>query len=462
MIALFYFVLFIFIIIFELLRKKQRQFDYLTFFNIYFIGYYIYPAFMMNANFLDYTSRYYRYLGNTQGTFKACALILLSYIIIVLSYLFTRTKNNKNIDFYANDNKKEYSYLKQNLLIKKINIFLVVIGIISFVIYGSMFGGVKQLLLYAGNIRGGLISAGGDGSLEFIRRFTVALMYPSYFLFNKYLVTKKDKTKLMISFVLAGVWLVSNAGRGAVLQYILILYLTYLLAKNKKINLRKFILLFAVIFIGINYLRPIFMSLMYLQDGFNVFWDEFLKISSTGRYVVGGMKDVLYNLAYYLEHKYTSLEISIMAVDSGWHNMNFFYEIIIAIVSIIPSKFIFFSKPDSIIFYNTLYITGNYESLIPPGYIALGYYSFSLVGVIIFSWLFGVIGKKLNDYFSGIKFYSADILYVSVMFIWLDIFVAGELRQTLQRFFVLIIVLIYFTFKYNGFMKKFKKGRLNE
>jgi len=396
MLSVFYFVIFLAIVFFELTRKKQRLFDYLTFFNIYFVGFYLFPAFVINCSLIDYTSRYSRYLENIQGTLHAAILILFSYIMVVIGYIFTKRKSRKKITVEIKN---------ETLVFRRVNYALIIIGLISLIIYGGMFGGVKRLLLYAGSIRGGLIVADGDSNIEFIGRFIAALMYPSYFIFSRYLKTKKGKIKLIISFAFAALWLIVHAGRGAVLEYILVLYLTYMLVENKKIDPIKIIGLFAVIFIGINYLRPIFTNLMYLQDSFGVFWNKFINESTSGRYAVNGIQDVFLKLSYYLDYKYVSLEVAIQAVNSGVHRINFFFEIFIALISIIPSKFLFFTKPASITFYNTLYITGIHESKmqIPSGGIALGYYSLSWVGVILFSLLVGVIGKKLNNLFYEVK-----------------------------------------------------------
>ncbi|WP_215193270.1 O-antigen polymerase [Exiguobacterium sp. s95] len=443
---LLYLLLAIIIIVIEVYRKKEFFFDFLSFFNLYFIGYYLFPAFIYNASFIEYHGRYEKYLGELSGSFKAFILIFMSYVFVLLGYQYLAKKIKlKRINNNNNTEKKHYDFSGKVIIIT--SIVLWIIGLLSLFVYSRSFGGIVNLILNSGHIRDGNYVSSGDGSLEFIRRFIVALIYPSYFLFAYFLKNQKLLLLLIFSIVISFLWFFINAGRGAILQYILILFLIYALVKNKKINILKTSFIGFIFFVGINYLRPFFNSLMYLKDGVDVFKKQFIITSTSGRYSIEGFKDVIYTFSYYLEHKYVSLEVAIKSVDSGRHIVNFFSEFGIAILSLIPSKFLFFEKPDSIIFHNTYYITGIYESSIPPGAIALGYYSLSSIGVVIFSVGFGLLGKKLNDYFMSINNVISKPLYVSSMFVWLDLFVAGEIRQTLQRYFVYILLLAFFIIK---------------
>ena len=100
-----------------------------------------------------------------------------------------------------------------------------------------------------------------------------------------------------------------------------------------------------------------------------------------------------------------------------------------------------FDRPPSVISFNTAYITGVFESRIPPGGIAFGYYAYSWLGVLVFSVATGVIGKKVGKFFLSFDNEYGRVLYVVYGFFWIFFFFNGEIRQTLQRDSLLIVLL---------------------
>ena len=293
----------------------------------------------------------------------AAIVMLSSYWLIVFGYMF-----GSKIKFERGSNYRKYIPNERRFFKYAIAIFLS-IGLMSLVVYASLFGGLRQLLYFTNQIRNSAI-ASEDSSIEFIRRFIPALMYSSYFIYAGYL-TNKSKKHVVIALLVSSPWFIVNGGRGAILTYLLILFFSYMLQRKKKLPLFRGMMIGIVIILGINYLRPLFMSFEHLQYGFSSFKEAFVNYSSSGRYDMNSIVDYIYMLSDSFSTKYISLEVAIDSVNSGKHQMNFFYEFIIAFFSVIPSRFLPFEKSASIVSYNTQYITGVFQSQIPPGGVSI-------------------------------------------------------------------------------------------
>ncbi|MFW6016196.1 MAG: O-antigen polymerase [bacterium] len=437
MLLLFYVFLFFYIIFFEFFRKKDNKFDYLTIFNIFFISYYIFPAIMILIELNEYTNRYIqRY--NVDYNFEYS----MTWIIIVMAYFFV-VLGFYLVPKYVPSNKSTFIRVIPNeeRFKKRITMVLIIVGTISLIIYAMNFGGIKQLFLYSNAIRNATVES-NNPSLEFFRRLIPAYMIASYFFYSSYL-ENKNIVKLLIAVILASIWFFIHAGRAAILTYVIILFLIMLFNNKKKISIIKLWKVGILSILGINYLRPLFMSMQHLDKGFNEFIEAFTNYASSGRYLMRSIQDFIFMLSDSFSHMYISLETSVRVVNSGVHNINFFYDFLIAIISLIPSVLLPFEKPYSIASYNTMYITGYFQSQIPPGGVAFGYYSLSWIGVIMFSLFVGIIGKKISNYFISFQSNFGNTLYVVCMFLWVELFFNGEPRHTLQRNFVLIVLLLF-------------------
>jgi hypothetical protein len=242
---------------------------------------------------------------------------------------------------------------------------------------------------------------------------------------------------------MASLYLVVNAGRGAILTFILVLVFANYLYTEKKVKLRTWVIITLLIAIGIIYLRPLLTSLSSLKDGFSTFISEFSRRAHTGKADITSIKDMIFNVSYYLEHKYVSLETAINAIAEGRYEFNFFVDIWAAAIAVFPSVILPFSKPNSIDTYNTMLILGTTANgVIPPGGVAFGYYSLGLVGVIIFSFFVGIVGKRTEIFFDSFDSRYMSILKTVNMFVWIDLFINGELREWVLRYFIFICIMI--------------------
>ena len=288
----------------------------------------------------------------------------------------------------------------------------------------------------------------GD-SIAFLSQFVVCFLYASYLAFIKYLKKEISISKFIFHIIWAVIYLIIHAGRGAILTYVITMFFIYIFTSGKKIKTKNLLLLFIVVLLGVSYLRPLLVSLSSLTDGFSAFLKAFSNRISSNNSVGFSLSGLLSKLCFYVEHKYISTEVAIASINNNIISINYFRDIWVALVALIPASFLPFAKPNSIAYYNTALIMGNNSitGVIPPGGVAFGYYALGFVGVIIFSSAIGTAGKKLVDYFDS---YKSDYMYgikIINMLIWIDFFINGELKECVIRYFVFLVFLIVIKIK---------------
>lgn len=420
---------------------KHRKFDYFSFFIIYFFGYYIIPGYVLNM-FPNYQGRYGFSFSYGDGTLLAFLMILIAYLSILIGYKYNYTFGGKNtyikIDTiaYIPNEDKFFSYI--------IYLFWI-IGILSLFVRGSSYGGVSNMIMNSAYIRNGDIATENKGSLILqLSGYSLScLMYASYFVYIKYLKKQASKIMLAVSIFLAIVYLIVNAGRGAIIIYLFCMIFINYSFSEKRLKVYTWVLMFVILTLGVNYLRPLLISFSVIGDGFHAFINDFItRVNSTSS-TEFSFSNLMYRLCYYFEHKYVSLETAIRVIDNGTYSFNFFVDIIVALLALVSSSILPFKKPSPISVYNTAFILGTRNvGAIPPGGVAFGYYALGGIGVFLFSFFMGVIGKKLtiffdsfhSDYMEGMKFVN--------MFIWIDFYINGDLRQGVLRWLPYLCLLI--------------------
>ena len=94
----------------------------------------------------------------------------------------------------------------------------------------------------------------------------------------------------------------------------------------------------------------------------------------------------------------------------------------------LPKSIAYQLTPYSTIEWNTLYLTGVFERTVPPGPIAFGYYSFGILGVVLFSIMLGLFTALLDKVFDVIGPLNHSVfifLYSCVIFIMTNIVYHG-------------------------------------
>lgn len=441
MIGLLYIVLGIFIVFTEIVRiLNHEKLNYLTIFKVYFIGYYIVPASIHNL-MPSYRSRYSYALASGEGTFTAFIAIFLAFLFVWLgyskNYVFGRKSEYRNRIYYIENEERFFSHAI---------VILWMLGIVSFIFHCYSYGGITKAIFNSALIRNGEIESTASGSLLFISKFVSCLMYASYLVFIKYLRKNTNIVVFAFSLILAAIYLLVNAGRGAIILYCITMVFIYISVTGKKIKISTWIMMFAIVLLGVTYLRPLLISMTNLKYGIDAFFDSFMSSVKSNENTAFTIENLLYRLCYYLEHKYVSTEIAIEAIRSSKYSYSFFIvDIFVALIAVIPEAILPFKKPETISYYNTLLIGENAKyktGTIPPGSIGFGYYSMGLIGVGLYSFIFGVCGRKLVNFFDCFDSKYIEALKFVNCFIWIDFFINGDLRQCVVRNFVFIMLLI--------------------
>lgn len=265
---------------------------------------------------------------------------------------------------------------------------IVVIGIFVFVafnIYTYQYGGFLRTVELSGFIRQGFQDQvlQTDGQLLFIQNLT-----PVAFILLPTSVVLLSKEKNAVALVLFGlsfllsamIWLILGS-RGHIVISLLLLFFCYMMFKHngkKAIKPRTFLLMILGAFV-IDYFLGIGKTLssalyredLTLLDAFRDF--KYAPLSS----LVG----------YYDEY----IASAIVSISMKNISYTYFYDSLIAPAYLVPSRLFDFSKPESVVYFNTYMVIGVWESVVPPGLIAYGNYALGGIGIVISASIYGFV-----------------------------------------------------------------------
>lgn len=422
MIAITYLVLLFFMLFIEIIRKKQRSFDFLSWFHIIFALAYPFPAFLLEANFGGHVAEmnYDRaqYVTNIQTMFG----IFIGYLCVL-------------IGFHAKSAEK----LGKRIIIKpptdrKLIIFSVVLllfSCLSIQIYGSQYGGVIVALTQTNLIRAGEVER---GPLVFFKNFILASGFASYFLASLLFISKIKKGRLILlalfafSVVTSFIAATLTSGRMPMINYFLGFYLASIVY-TEKLSL-SFTLPFAsVMSLFMFYGKPFFFSLTAIPKGFDAVIDTFTTAISSESSSDFSLYTLMSNFVYPVH----SLDAAFNTIYQERLFVDWYY----GFASFIPRKLINIDLPERISAYNTEYIVGQVSYSIPTGFLAFGVYSMSWLGLIIVCLVFGWVGgflqtamlKHIND------IYWMPFLFVLTLQVWADYQPSGDPEVFLKAYF---------------------------
>ncbi|MUG92017.1 hypothetical protein F7734_05900 [Scytonema sp. UIC 10036] len=435
MLATAYLGLIVFIIFLEFFRKKAKAIDFLSLFNIIYILMYPLPAFLLDADWRSSSSllnfRSTLYISNIQTGLA----IFIGYFVVVLGfYSSSSQKNGGNILIKSKDN-----------MVVLLSYFLLLLSMISIYLYSSQYGGFVYALSNANLIRQQADIVDTGGGLVFFKHFMVLSQLTSYLLASFLFIKKIKKRRLLLFFVFIFSIVISTiavtmiGSRGGWITYYIVFYLVYVLQTGKfswgfVIPFVCFISLFIV------YGKPLFFSLTALPDGLGAVvekFQEFLRNSP--------------DEGFSFEKFMSSFVYPLHSLDAAFYTNyepRLFVDWIYAFVTLLPERLLNdIEVPQTISYYNTYYIIGTNEYEIPTGFLAFGIYSMSWFGLILVCFIYGWIGRYLQNILLNNIFDICWVpfLYIVIAKIWLDYFTAGDPRvlifPNLGLFFSMILLL---------------------
>ncbi len=433
MLAAAYLGLFFFILLLESTRKKNNKIDFLSLFNLFFILLYLMPMFMLTANVIKpgMTMRYLEYKYDTN--IPILISIFLTYLMVVMGFYSTSATNSAN-------RVKLKNISDQTIL--TIAFVLLLFSSVSIYIFSSEYGGILNAIANSNLIRNGAVER---TSLSFFKRF-VYFSFAASYLFGSYFFIKKSRKNkikvgllLLVSLFVALVASLIVAARSTMIVAFSIFYLVYV-TKTKKWHLKFLLPGIVATIIVILYGKAFFFSLTGLPDGYHGVVNKFTETIRDKESSNYSFADIIKTFTYPIYSLYPAFnEHYEMRLLSDW---------LYGILSFIPDKLLNIESEETVSYWNTQYLVNTNEYDIPTGYIAACIYSFSWSGLIIFSFVYGWIGRYLQNilqkYFD--KIYWMPFIYIITAKVWSDLLIYGDPKTFLQTnfcFLILILILLF-------------------
>lgn len=432
MMALYYFLMGIFIILFELIRPKRWKFDFLSMINLKIFLLYPLSGFVLNYDFVRFASRDAKYVGADRlGTLSAAMGISWGYLFVLLGYYFYKPGKLARITFSHHKSIGFYTTLA----------FIGILLSISFIyIYSLQYGGFISALQLSDAIRSAAID---PGPFSFMKRLFPLVELCSYLIFSLLFVGRVQKFRGIlyaffgISIILTFLTLVMRAGRLNFIEYALTFYLLWVMHK-KKLYLKYLIFIFPLAIIVILFGDQFFSSLRPGAPDLDL--NLFLSGETGSDEDKGWLAEIFKNFYF----AYISLEVAFQVALTQQHHLRFFMDVIYGFFSLLPEIFLGIHVPDTIAYFNTEYITGVYESLIPPGIFAFGIYSMWWPGLFIVSFILGYLVRLLQEFsFNNLHLsFWGPLIFVLFLFLAGKL-IAGEPRVFFQSSIIKMLACIY-------------------
>lgn len=427
-----YVILIISIVIFDIYRKPKISYDFIRIFNIFFVI--MYPLqgalFAFDNIFWMYERNYtFEYSSNPLMVYS---MISLTYLFVILGYFCS----NKLFE-----NRLSLNIKKKNINVAKWSITFISIFFLLVISYSNLYGGFlnaveKSELLRSGNtVR---------DPFAFLKRFfwfsnLAILLTGTALIFNQ--CNKKIYILFFISIFCTLISAVLTSGRGAIVGPFILLGLIYCNRIKQVLPIRLVIIVFCsilIVFIGDQlwtYLRKTIQGINY----------DF-EFSNFQVFILNALSSLLSNFQY----AYVSIEAYYSEYSLLRDGLRFGIDFPLGFISLLPSKIIGITIPPTISTFNTYNVKSEFMAFTPPGLTAFSLYSLSYLGIIIFPFLYGMIGNIITILArSGWKVWWVKGGYAVIAFSWAIYHGNSDPRVVLnQTLYIVFFILILFAFGY--------------
>ena len=383
------------------------------------------PLFYFENRENYYQVVYQRILSKDSNFIFESIIVLLGFIGFLVGYS-TLKKNKYRIDVKLISDKKVFTFA----------LYLAFISILTYTFFISQYGGIDYVLSNVSTIR-----SGSDDNKSYLGAFSAmfsSLGIVSFLLLLYLRLTGYFKKKNIIyhlAFLLVALFVffrMSFGGGRAALISIFIYILLEFYFLEKKINK---LYLFGVVTLA---LFIVFFGKVYIFSLFSDYEVDFEEVRQR-QGATGYMKLFVYEF----NHQFLSLS-NYVENNVDWRYLKDY-----AIWSLKPMRFFTDDKfYDSISYFNTYHINGEWESNIPPGSVAMAYINGGVFGVLMQSFIVGRIVKWLDLMFSSRDFKDNGILLVLYLLLFNTLWYAlqnGDLALIVQgniAYIALVLLLI--------------------
>lgn len=446
-----YSILFLWIILFEFLRKKKAFIDFLSVFHLFFLpSYVLAPLFFLSNPEKYFKWKFLSVEREAPNSWLIFLIILISYVLVVIGFI-TGNKLSilKRISIW--------SKFSEKINFNSFLLLLIVFIGLAF-IYSLGFGGPMKLISSGQEIRSGSISGGIYG---YFRYFSMGILLMPIFFFSAFLYSKNRviRKKLfivfVISFLLALIYGLGTGGRANTGMTVILVFLIWLNFDGTKFTFRK-ILYFASIFCFFIYLvvfgRSTIVALATIGTDYSYFdvfiahYNQYQK-QSTETFI-----DKIIVVMKYFDHHIASLYPAIYKGEV-FESPRLFLDYPRAVLSIVPGitrpDFIVSSMPAEL---NKLYYSYNMKNI---GYVPLGWIGLKIINggvfwlaldAIIAGILAGILNSTILRNLSKSIFMPAIFIYA--IFYWHEYILGTEGTEFVfghfsDLFFLFILVTLF-------------------
>jgi hypothetical protein len=442
----------IFITAFETYRYqklKSYRFDFLFFITFWYVISYCVTPFAIAVGGSTFANSAFPIQYSTTESFLSIIVIGLGYLSILIGY---------HVNFKFFNRLKKLSF--KPLFNKKGRIFiwmlLFLVGILSFFVFVSRYGGILFALENISGIRSAKIER--DNLAIIFSRFIHLVLISTCMLFSSWIYHLENKLTRSVKSINFLVLLLASTlnfflslfsgGRGNVMLMFIIFYFTICFIKKKLIF--KYLVIF-IIFASffVIYGKIILYTLYDPNRLFNLISEKTLSRSLT---------DSLASLFQNFAHPYLSLGVAFDAI-SNQIPIRWFMDFPLGIYFYL--RVFGIETPATITYFHTNILTGEFISNIPPGLLAVFWYSALLPGVILGCFLYGFIGRALNAFFRSMACSQsfAIPIYIYLGYAYGAFIFTGEMRIFFMQNIAIITILILGSSLFKIYFFKSEKHR---
>ncbi|NEO11010.1 MULTISPECIES: O-antigen polymerase [unclassified Moorena] len=441
MLSITYLLLFFAVVFVETTRKKANLLDFLTFFNLNFVLFYIFPGFIFSRIAESPSS----YAFDFQSNLQIVISIYLGYFLVLIGFYSKSSTQLAKIIYIRKTNEKK---------LIKIAIFFIVFSFFSVLIYSAQYGGFSNALSQSSAIRSGLVEG---GSLVLFKNFFDCAEYASYLFASLAFFGKNTKNKLILylflglSIALTVITILLKSSRSSIIRYFISFVLAYIIERQKFPWLSIIIGVFFAIAV-ILYGDPFFASLSSIPEGYDSFIGNFssrLEHQASTSTESNFEEDLAGDFSYTLKSLDTSF--------NNEYEFQWFSDFIFGFMTLIPERLIPIETPQSVTSINTFLAFGHNEWSFIPGFLALGIYSMSWMGLIMLCISYGWLGRYLQTILTKDKNYPpwVSFLYVVVMNVWSSLLSGGNPGGIIKGSAVFFLSIIFIFYVSKRKIKKF-------
>lgn len=429
---------------FEVLRRKHVIFDMMSAFILFFLVFYLLPLALVHNNVASVKSYYPSLVPISDRSLEVTVSLLISYSLVLFGYTLSSyiripvltpnhsTKNNRR-------------YIALSFIFA-----LVFFGGASLAFYVFQNGGLINTLATSFLIRTGVVDA--VAKYGFVLRFVPLLEVAAYLTLSYMLFFRcfdmRYKCFYVLLLLVVFLWLLIKGGRGQIIWFVLTNFGIIIMHSGRfRVLSSKLIFSFIFVVLVIAYGKDFFSLLQTIGDpslDAGRVWDERQAVKESGS---SPFHDFVHAYVHNTKHLLTSIAISIDTVEA-FDAFTYFSHCFSGLTAIIPTGVFGVPRVTTISDINTFYHIGEFESIIPPGFIAFSLYSLGWIGLAISSLIFGLVGGGLNTFSKNLagRIFCGNFLLVILALVWTGFYTSGDPFIFYRSRFILMLVLMVLVF----------------